>query len=253
MSTMPPMQHGRFFRYRGGFCLSVLLSVILLLSGCTAMSVVSISAAAVNLGTMAYRSLEAADISIAMDPEADRDAWNTIDRIALWMGRESMTSPYGRIGDLGAVVADNLVMELMQRGYTVYGSDRISMAVESPPLLAESERDKLLAAVRDLNVQVVLTGHVSAGQVGSLGFAGSVRTSTVVQSFSLKMTEATSGRTMMILTIDYHAGQPPRVAAAGAAAIVKAKLDDPGADIRKLFGYFRNGGGVKDSPEDREI
>lgn len=250
---MPPMEQGRFFRGRGGFCLTVLLPVILFLYGCAAMSVVSIPAAAVNFGTMAYRSLEAADISIAMDPEADRDAWNTIDRIALWMGKESTTSPYGRIGDLGAVVADNLVMELMQRGYTVYGPDRISMTAGSPPLLAESERDNLLAAVRRLNVDVVVTGHVSAGQVGFLGFAGTVRTSTVVQSFSLKMTEAASGRTMMILTVDYHAGQPPRVAAAGAAAIVKAKLDDPGADIRKLFGYFSNDRGVKDSLEDREI
>lgn len=250
---MLPMEHGYFFSCRRGFCLAVLLSFMLLLSGCTAMSVVSIPAAAVNLGTMAYRSLEAADISIAMDPEADRDEWSTIDRIALWMGKESTTSPYGRIGDLGAVVADNLVMELMNMGYTVYGPDRISMASGSDPLLAESEREQLLAAVRDLNVQVVLTGHVSAGQVGSLGFAGSVRTSTVVQSFSLKMTEASSGRTMMMLTVDYHAGQPPRVAAAGAAAILKAKLDDPGADIRKLFGYFRNDREVKGSPKDREI
>lgn len=250
---MPSMEHGRFLSYRGGFCLAALLSVILLLSGCTAMSVVSIPAAAVNLGTMAYRSLEAADISIAMDPEADRDEWRSIDRIALWMGKESTTTPYGRIGDLGAVVADNLVMELMSKGYSVYGPDRISMASGSDPPLTTSGREQLLAAVRELDVQVVLTGHVSAGQVGSLGFAGSVRTSTVVQSLSLTMIEAASGRTMMILAVDYHAGQSPRAAAAGAAAIVKAKLDDPGADIGKLFGYFHNHRGAQDGRTGREI
>ncbi|MDX9922851.1 MAG: hypothetical protein RBS58_09450 [Syntrophales bacterium] len=42
------------------------------------------------------------------------------------------------------------------------------------------------------------------------------------------------------------------MAAAGAAAILKAKLDDPGSDIREFFGYFRNQAGTGNQ-DGREI
>ncbi|MDD5475641.1 MAG: hypothetical protein PHU03_03905 [Syntrophales bacterium] len=216
-------------------------AVVLLIYGCAAVSIVSIPVTAINVGSMAYQALETADISIAIDPEADIEEWNSIRRIALWMGRENAARPCGRIGDLGAVVADNLVVELMSHGYSVYGPDRIPIAPSDEKDKVESERQRLIAAVRDLDVQVIVTGSVSASHINSMGFAGTVRTSTVVQSLSLQMTEAAGGRTMMILTIDYHTGQSPQVAAKGAAIILKAKMDDPRADVKRLFSFRRDG------------
>ena len=212
--------------------------------GCAA---ISIPAAAVNIGSLAYRALDSANISIAMGKEAGREELAGITRIAVWMGKESVVRPYGRIGDLGAVVADNLVLELMSRGYSVAGYDRI------PSGTNDSDYGILLTAAREQDIQALITGSVTASQVGSLGIFGSTRTSTVVQSLSLRVTETVEGRTLMILTIDYRTGQLPQIAAEGAAIILEAKLNDPESDIRELIGIRGNVQAKKKSEEEPDI
>ena len=219
----------------------VALSAVLFSGGCASLSL-AVPAAAVNIGSLAYRALDSADIAIVMDQDVTGDQLARIESIAVWMGKDSATRPYGRIGDLAAVVADNLVLELMSRGYTVYGHERMHSSTGQSAHLDESEHDRCLAAAHKLGAHAVVTGNAAGNQVGTPGILGSRRTSTVVQSLSLRMIDAANGRTLILITIDYRTGQAPRVAAEGAAIIIQAKLDDPDADIGELIdlrGRFR--------------
>ncbi|OPL13851.1 MAG: hypothetical protein AVO39_09840 [delta proteobacterium MLS_D] len=223
-------------RLTGGARLILLMAVVTLAAGCAAFSLAAVPAAAINLGTMAYRSLESADITVAVSPEAEAGETGAIGCIALWMGGESDSSPFGRIGDLGAVVADNLAVELMNRGYTIHGYERINLPEQADNGNGVS-RAELIRAVSGTGAQAVITGNVTGSRVKTVEFPGRLKTATLVQSLSLKVIGVADSRTLYVLTIDYRVGQPPRVAAEGAAAILKAKLDDPRADIGRMFGF----------------
>ncbi|HET57725.1 MAG TPA: hypothetical protein ENN35_04690 [Deltaproteobacteria bacterium] len=237
------------FLFRVPVCARLILLVVAvaLAAGCAAFSLVAVPAAAINLGTVAYRSLESADITVAVNPDAEANETGAINCIALLMGGESDSPPFGRIGDLGAVVADNLAVELMNRGYTIYDYERINLPVQTSNGNGVN-RAELVKAVSGTGAQAVITGNVTGSRVKTVEFPGRLKTATLVQSLSLKVIGVAHSRTLYVLTIDYRVGQSPRVAAEGAAAILKAKLDDPGADIGRMFGFHTADGAGGPSP-----
>ena len=103
-------------------CSSItLFSVFLLLSvqGCIqTLSLITLPVTAIQLGVTAYQSVEKADINTAVISGASKKELKKIKHIAIFMGQESTKSPYGRIGDLGAVVGDNLCIELTKQGFS---------------------------------------------------------------------------------------------------------------------------------------
>jgi len=216
------------------------LLALFVLYGCTgALSLISLPATAYNLGSLVYQSIENAEISIAVKDGLTKESLGPITRIAIFMGEESRIRPYGRIGDPGAVVADNLAMELLKCGYYVCDSEDITRAARGKS--GQIDQVNTIDAARLLGAEVIVTGHVTAGQNSTLGIAGVGRLTTVIQSVSLKIREVKKGETLMRMTIRYKIGQAPRVAAEGVALIVKAKMSNPQADIERLLEDKRTG------------
>lgn len=120
-----------------------------------------------------------------------KESLGPITRFAVFMGKESSVRPYGRIGDPGAVVADNLAMELVRCGYHVYDSEDIARSKSLK--IEQIDQATALHAARSLGAEVIVTGNVTAGQNGSLGIRGAGRLTTVIESVSLKIKERLNG------------------------------------------------------------
>lgn len=212
-----------------------LVSVLLLACGCVStLSVVTVPAAAVNLGTMAYQSIEDARILIRVHEGLTKESLREIRNVAVFMGKESRVKPYGRIGDIEAVVGDNLAMQLTREGFCIYDADDIQRVEKRPQIETDYQRGEMLRTCQALGAQAMISGHVVAGRAG-FGILGIGRENTVVHSVSLSMTEVKTIRTLMTIDVEYRLGQRPHVAAEGLAMIIKAKLNDPGSDIKALF------------------
>ncbi len=210
------------------------IPILLVLYGCTGtLSLISLPATAFNVGSLVYQSIENSEVSIAVREGLTKESLGPITRFAIFMGKESRVRPYGRIGDPGAVVADNLAMELVRCGYHVYDSEDIARAKSLK--IEEIDQATALHAARSLGAEVIVTGHVTAGRNGSLGIAGAGRLTTVIESVSLKITEVEKGETLMRMTIRYKIGQAPPIVGEGIALIVKAKMSDPQTDIERLL------------------
>ncbi|MDO9516388.1 MAG: hypothetical protein Q7J01_09865 [Syntrophales bacterium] len=232
------------------------VSVLLLTYGCgiSALSMVTMPAAAVNAGTMAYQSIENAQILIRVHEGLTKESLREIRNVAVFMGRESRVKPYGRIGDIEAVVGDNLAIQLMGEGFRIYGADDITKVEGRPHTDADYHRGEMLRTCEALGAQAMISANVVAVRKGftilEIG-----RQRTVVHSVSLSVTEVKTTRTLMTIDIQYKIGQRPNVVAEGLAMIIKAKLNDPDADIQALFRKKKNDSsntpiGNPDHPED---
>jgi hypothetical protein len=195
---------------------------------------VTVPATAVNLGTMAYQSIENAQVLIRVHEGLSEESAREIKRIAVFMGKENRVEPHGRIGDLEAVVGDNLGMQLARKGFCVYDADDIRKIEGKPHTDGDYYRGKMLRTCEVLGAQAMISGHVVAGRTG-FGIFGIGRQKTVVHSVSLRMTEIRTVRTLMTIDIQYKIGQKPHIAAEGLAMILEAKLSDPDCDIQTLF------------------
>jgi hypothetical protein len=216
----------------------VLFSLItwFFLLGCVqTLTLLSFPVTALQLGATAYQSIEKADVDAAVISGSSEKKLKEIKHIAVFLGQESTEPPLGRIGDLGAVVGDNLCVELTKLGFRVRDGSRLQKATVNKLAKAGYSSRNVAKIGRTLGVQAILTGNVTAGQNRSFGMLGVGRMNTVVQSATMKIIGARKGNTLMLVTINYKVGQDPHVAAEGIAMVLKAKLEDPKSDVKKVM------------------
>jgi len=211
----------------------ITLLIQFFLIGCQSLSLIAVAPTAVQFGTFAYQSVEEADINTAVVPPVTKEELKEIKRVAIFLGQENPVRPYGRIGDLGAVVGDNLRIELMKLGYQVCDWSKIEKYIGEKCVQAPYSIETMAEAGKALGVQAVITGSITAGRTCSLGMVGIGRMTTVVQSASLKIIGIKKADTLMIVTISYKIGQNPKIAAEGMAIILKAKMEDPYVDVKE--------------------
>ena len=212
------------------------LAITLFLTGCVEIfTVLSVPLTALQLGATAYQSIEKADIDSAVVSNIDTKDLKKIKRVVVVMGGESTEPPVGRIGDLGAVVGDNLCVQLSKLGFTVRDGSRLESSIKIK-LAGSGHNARQMAAVgKALGVQAVVTGNITAGQNRSYGMLGVGRMNTVVQSATLKIIDVKKADTLILVTINYKNGQNPHIAAEGIAMVLKAKMEDPTLDIKKVI------------------
>ncbi|HEU20627.1 MAG TPA: hypothetical protein ENO00_14815 [Deltaproteobacteria bacterium] len=212
------------------------LAITLFLTGCVEIfTVLSVPLTALQLGATAYQSIEKADIDSAVVSNIDTKDLKKIKRVVVVMGGESTEPPVGRIGDLGAVVGDNLCVQLSKLGFTVRDGNRLESSIKIK-LAGSGHNARQMAAVgKALGVQAVVTGNITAGQNRSYGMLGVGRMNTVVQSATLKIIDVKKADTLILVTINYKNGQNPHIAAEGIAMVLKAKMEDPTLDIKKVI------------------
>ncbi|MCD6154066.1 MAG: hypothetical protein J7J07_09205 [Syntrophobacterales bacterium] len=201
------------------------------LHGCVqTLSLITIPVTVAQLGATAYQSIEKADIDAAVTSGVTKKELNKIQNVAIFLGQENTEPPFGRIGDLGAVVGDNLCVELTKLGFKVYEGSKLRKLTK-----AGYSTKKIANAGKKLGAQAIVTGNITAGQNRSFGMLGIGRMNTVVQSVSMKIIGVRKANTLMIITINYKIGQNPRVAAEGMAMVLKTKLEDPTLNVEELF------------------
>ena len=203
--------------------------ILFFLPGCVqTLSLITIPVTIAQLGATAYQSIEKADVDAAVASGVTTKELSKIQNLAVFLGQENTEPPFGRIGDLGAVVGDNLCVELAKLGFKIYDGGKLRKLTK-----AGYNTRKVAKAGKRLGVQAIVTGNIMAGQNRSFGMLGIGRMNTVVQSASLKIIGVKKANTLMIITINYKIGQNPRVAAEGMAMVLKTKLEDPTMNIEK--------------------
>lgn len=212
------------------------LAVSLTLSGCVEMfTILSVPLTALQLGTTAYQSIEKADIDAAVVSEVNKKDLKKIKRVVVVMGEESTEPPVGRIGDLGAVVGDNLCVQLSKMGFKVRDGSRLKDSTKIKLVGSRYNARQMAAIGKALGVQAVVTGNITAGQNRSYGMLGVGRMNTVVQSATLKIIDVKKANTVLLVTINYKNGQNPHIAAEGIAMVLKAKMEDPSIDVKEVI------------------
>jgi len=213
-----------FFLWRGGVSLLLFLWV----TGCAqVLPLAAIAPTAVHFGSVAYQSVERAQIDVVVSPGIAQEDLGAITHVAIVMGGESRTRPYGRIGDLASVVGDNLSVELARLGFQVHNWNRTGEDAHKVAIQTLAEEGKTRGA------QAVVTGNVAAGHTRSLGMFGVGGFKTVVQSATLRVIDVKTSTLLLMITINYRVGQSPKVAAEGMAMVLQAKLEDPSGDLRE--------------------
>lgn len=213
---------------------SVVISFFLL--GCVpTLSLITIPLTAFQLGTTAYQSIEKADIDATVVSGVTEKELKKIKYVAIFMGQESTEQPLGRIGDLGAVVGDNLCIELAQLGFRVSDGSKLRKSTVKRLVNEGYSSNKVIRIGKRLGVHAIVTGNVTAAQSRAFGMLGVGRMNTVVQSATMKVIGVKKADTLMIITINYKVGQNPHVAAEGIAMVLKAKLEDPTVDIKEIL------------------
>ena len=210
--------------------------ILFFLLGCVqTLSLITIPLTAFQLGTTAYQSIEKADIDAAVVSGVTEKELKKIKYLAIFMGKESTEQPLGRIGDLGAVVGDNLCIELAQLGFRVNDGSKLRKSTVKRLINEGYSSNKMIRIGKRLGVHAIVTGNVTAAQNRSLGMLGVGRMNVVVQSATMKLIGVKKANTLMIVTINYKVGQNPHVAAEGIAMVLKAKLEDPTVDIKEIL------------------
>ena len=204
----------------------VQLLILFLLTGCVqTLSLITLPLTGIQLGTMAYQSIEKADINAAVVSGVTKKDLEEIKHVAIFWGQENPTQTHERMENLGTVVGDNLRIELMKLGFLVCDESKIVNSAQT-----DLSTDKMA----NLGVQAIISGKITPGQIRSFGMLGVGRINTVVQSVSMKIIGAKNSNTLMIVTIDYKKGQNPQAAAEDIATVLKTKLEDPFLDIKEM-------------------
>jgi len=210
--------------------------ILFFLLGCVpTLSLITVPLTALQLGTTAYQSIEKADVDAMVVSGVTEKELNKIKYVAIFMGQESTEEPLGRIGDLGAVVGDNLCIELAQLGFRVSDGSKLRKSTVKRLVNEGYSSNKVIRIGKRLGVHAIVTGNVTAAQSRSFGMLGVGRMNTVVQSATMKVIGVKKADTLIIVTINYKVGQNPHVAAEGIAMVLKAKLEDPTVDIKEIL------------------
>ncbi len=200
------------------------------IAGCVQMlPLAAIAPTAVHFGSVAYQAVEKAEIDTVVAQGISKEDLGDITHIAIFMGGESQTRPFGRIGDLTSVVGDNLCVELIRRGFQVYGWNQIKKSAKT------TKTYNMVESGRKLGAQAIVTGNVAAGHTRSLGMFGVGRFKTVVQSATLKVIDVKTSDLLIMITINYKVGQNPKVAAESMAMVLQTKLKDPSGDLKETL------------------
>lgn len=189
---------------------------------------VTIAPTAVHFSSVAYQSIERAEIDVVVSENASKRNLGAITYVAIFMGSDSSTRPYGRIGDLTSVVGDNLCVELTRRGFRVYGWNEVNKHAKG-----SGDTSRVVESGRAVGAQAIVTGSVTAGHICSSGLLGVGGFKTVVQSATLKVIDVKTADFLMMITINYKVGQNPKVAAEGMAMILQAKMEDPSGSLKE--------------------
>ena len=210
--------------------------ILFFLLGCVeTLSLITLPLTVAQLGTTAYQSIEKADIDAVVLSGVTEKELKKIKYVAIFMGQESTEEPLGRIGDLGAVVGDNLCIKLAQLGFRVSDGSKLRKSTVKKLVNEGYSSKKVVRLGKRLGVHAIVTGNVTAAQSRSFGMIGVGRMNTVVQSATMKVIGVKKADTLMIITINYKVGQNPHVAAEGIAMVLKAKLKDPTVDIKEIL------------------
>lgn len=206
--------------------------ILLLPCGCIqTLTLLSIPITAIQAGTMAYQSVEKAEINATVASGVTEKELQKIKHIAILLGQESDDPSFERINDLKAVVGDNLCIQLKKIGFLACDGSKLKKSTLRNLATAGYNKNNVAKAGRALGVQSILTGNVTAAHHSSFGIIGVGRMNTVVQSASIKVIGVKKADTLMVVTVNYKVGQNPRVAAKGIAMALKAKLENPKPDV----------------------
>ncbi len=206
--------------------------VLFPLCGCVqTLTLLSVPITAIQLGAMAYQSVEKAEISATVAAGVTDKELQKIKRIAILLGQESDISSSGKIGDLKAVVGDNLSIQLTKVGFLICDASKLKKSTLSNLAKTGYSTHNVVAAGRALGVQAIVTGNVTVAQHSSFGMLGVGRMNTVVQSVSMKVIGVEKADTLIVVTANYKVGQNPEAAAKGIALVLKEKLENPKSDV----------------------
>ncbi|MBN2569865.1 MAG: hypothetical protein JXB42_10595 [Deltaproteobacteria bacterium] len=186
----------------------------------------AITPTALHFGSVAYQAVEEAEIHTIVLQGISKEDLGAITKIAIFMGGESKTRPYGRIGDVTSVLGDNLYFELSRLGFQVY---RWNETDTSP----QSTTRTMAETGKALDAQAIVTGSVAASHKRSSGMFGVGGFKTVIQSATLKVTDVKTSNLLIMVTIDYKVGQDIGIAAESMALILQTKLEDPFGDLKE--------------------
>ena len=225
---MKTMKLSRKPRILALFCVIALFP----LCGCIqTLSLISVPLTAIQLGTMAYQSIEEVDINATLASGVTEKELHEIKNIAILLEDESGVPPSGKIGELKAVLRDNLCVQLTNIGFMVCDGSQLERSTSNNWVETGYNINNMVEAGRALGVQAIVTGNVTAAQHSSFGLIGVGRMNTVVQSASIKVIGVEKADTLIIVTANYKIGQDPQSAAKGIAMALKAKLHNPESDV----------------------
>ena len=206
--------------------------VLLPLCGCIqTLSLLSVPLTALQLGTMVYQSVEKAEVNATVASGVTEKDLRKIKHIAILLGQESNTPSFGKIGELKAVVGDNLSIQLTKIGFLVSDGSKLEKSTLINLAEAGYSTNNVVKAGRALGVQAIVTGNVTAAQHSSFGVIGVGRMNTVVQSASMKVIGMEKADILIVVTANYKVGQNPQAAAKGIAKVLKEKFKNPKSDV----------------------
>ena len=215
--------------FSGGLVCAI---VLLPLCGCVeTLSLLTVPVTAIQCGTMAYQSFERVEIRATVVSGVTEKELQKIKHIAILLGPECDVPLAEEIGDLKAVVGDNLNIQLKKIGLRVCDGSKLEKSTLRNLAKTGYSMSDIVQAGRSLGVHAIVTGNVTGAQRRSFGMLGVGRMNTIVQSASMKIIGVERADTLIIITANYKVGQNPEAVAKGIATALKEKLVNPQSDV----------------------
>ena len=127
------------------------------LCGCIqTLSLISIPLTAIQLGTMAYQSIEEVDISATLASGVTEKELHEIKNIAILLGDESDVTSSGKVGELKAVLRDNLCVQLTNIGFMVCDGSQLERSTSNNWVETGYNINNMVEAGRALGVQAIV-------------------------------------------------------------------------------------------------
>jgi len=206
--------------------------IVLPLCGCVqTLTLLSVPVTAIQCGTMAYQSFEKVEIRATVASGVTEKELHKIKHIAILLGPEGNVPLAEEIGDLKAVVGDNLNIQLKKIGLRVCDGSKLKKSTLRNLATTGYSMGDMVKAGRYLGVHAIVTGNVTGAQRRSFGMLGVGRMNTIVQSASMKVIGMEKADTLLIITANYKVGQNPEAVAKGIATALKEKLVHPQSDV----------------------
>jgi hypothetical protein len=221
----------KLFKKRVGFGLFCAIALLPLCGCVQTLTLLSVPLTAIQIGAMAYQSVEKTEITATVASGVTEKELQKIKRIAILLGPESDDPSMEKVGELKAVVGDNLGIQLTKAGFLVCDASKLKKSTLRNLATTGYSTHTVAAAGRALRVQAIVTGNVTAAQHSAYGMLGVGRMNTVVQSASMKVIGVEKADTLIVVTANYRVGQNPEAAAQGIAMALKAKLEKPKSDV----------------------